>query len=305
MKIHQLRALVAVSAQGSINGAAKALHVTQPAITKAIRELENEFGVQLLERNQWGVIPTPEGATLLDRARTVVREIERAQEDMSHLKGAREGKLAIGVTPIVGTAGLAEAYIAFRKRWPRVSVEFRELGFHQMSEQLRNRTLDLAFSAFTKPLTETGGVEELFTLDTVFVTRATSRFANARSLDALREAEWIHTDVTEGYPTFIREMFTRAGVVPPDQITRCTSFALFYSLTINTDSVFGWTWHSLRETELGRTFVPLQLPVTPLPLRLYLLTPPELQLTRPARDFLDAILEHRAMTTHNPTRVLA
>ena len=301
MKLHQLRALVAVSTQGSINGAAKALHVTQPAITKAIRELENEFGVQLLERNQWGVIPTPEGAALLDRARTVVREIERAQEDMAHLKGQRDGKLAIGVTPIVGTAGLTEAFVEFRKRWPLVNVEFRELGFHQMSEQLRNRTLDLAFSAFSKPVTESGGVQELFTLDTAFVTRTTSRFADARSLDALREAEWIHTDVTDGYPIFIQEMFSRAGVAPPDRITRCTSYALFYSLTLNTDSVFGWTWHSLRETDLGRTFKPLQLPVAPPALRLYLLTPPELQLTRPAQYFLDCITEHMALRTHNPS----
>ncbi|WP_245641656.1 LysR family transcriptional regulator [Paraburkholderia bannensis] len=78
MKIHQLRALVEIAATGSINGAARRLHVTQPAVTKAVRDLEDECGVRLLERNPWGVVPTAEGAALLQRARTVVRELERA-----------------------------------------------------------------------------------------------------------------------------------------------------------------------------------------------------------------------------------
>lgn len=290
MKIHHLRALVAVSTTGSIKGAALALHVSQPAITKAVRELEDEFGVQLLERNQWGVVPTAEGAALLNRARTVVREIERAEEDMAHLKGLRDGSLVIGVTPITGTAGLTEAFVEFRKRWPRVTLEFRELGFNQLSEQLRNRTLDLAFTAFARPLADSGDVKELFSFETVFVTRAAGAYAGANSLEALQGAEWIHTDVTDDYASFVRGMYARAELAAPHCITRCTSYALFYSLTVNTDSVFAWTQHSLEETELGRTFVRLPLAEAPPPLRLYLLTPPGLQLTRPAEYFLDCIL---------------
>jgi DNA-binding transcriptional LysR family regulator len=244
----------------------------------------------LLERNQWGVVPTAEGAALLSRARTVVREIERAEEDMAHLKGLRNGNLVIGVTPIAGTAGLTEAFVEFRQRWPKVTLEFRELGFSQLSEQLQNHTLDLAFTAFAAPLPASGDAQELFSFDTVFVTRAASRYAGVDSLETLSEAEWIHTDVTENHPTFIRSMYERAGLTPPHCITRCTSYALFYSLTVNTDSVFAWTQHSLDGTELGRTFVKLPLAETPPPLRLYLLTPPGLQLTRPAEHFLDCIL---------------
>lgn len=282
--------MVAVSATGSIKGASVSLHVSQPAITKAIRELESEFGVQLLERNQWGVVPTAEGAALLNRAQTVVREIERAEEDMAHLKGRRDGNLVIGVTPITGTTGLTAAFVEFRKRWPKVAVEFRELGFNQLSEQLQNRTVDLAFSAFAAPLPASGDAKELFAFDTVFVTRAKSKYAGADSLETLREAEWIHTDVTENQPDYIRAMFRRVNIMPPDCITRCTSYALFYGLTANTDSVFAWTQHSLEGTELGRTFVKLPLAETPPPLRLFLLTPSGLQLTRPAEYFVDCIL---------------
>jgi DNA-binding transcriptional LysR family regulator len=289
MKIHHLRALVAIASTGSINGAAKALYVTQPAITKAVRELEAEFGVRLLERNQWGVVPTAEGAALVSRARTVVREMERAEEDMAHLKGLRDGSLVVGITPIVGTVGLTDALVEFRKRWPRVTLEFRELGFNQLNEQLRNRTLDLAFAAFAKPMADSGSVKEMFSFETVFVTRANGPYARADSLEALQDAEWIHTDVTESYPAFVRTLYERAALAPPHCITRCTSYALFYSLTQSIDAVFAWTRHSLETTELGRSFVQLALPVVPPQLQLYLLSPPETQLTRPAEYLLDCI----------------
>jgi LysR family transcriptional regulator, regulator of abg operon len=290
MKLHHLRALVAIASSGSINGAAKALYVTQPAITKAVRELETQFGVRLLERKPWGVVPTAEGEVLVNRARTVVREMERAEQEMAHLKGSRDGNLVIGITPLAGSTGLPAAFVEFRKHWPLVTVEFRELDFNQLNEQLRNRTLDLAFAAFAKPPTESGNVKELFSFETAFVTRANGAYAGANSLDALQDAEWIHTDVTDNYPTFIRSMHERAGLAPPLRITRCTSYALFYSLMQTTDAILGWTRHSLEETPLGKSFfVPLALPVAPPSLQLYLLSPPRSQLTRPAESFLECI----------------
>lgn len=289
MKIHHLRALVAIASTGSINGAAKALYVTQPAITKAVRELETEFGVRLLERNPWGVVPTAEGMALVSRARTVVREMERAEEEMAHLKGLRDGNLVIGVTPIVGTTGLTEAFVAFRQRWPQVTLEFRELGYNQLHEQLRNRTLDLAFAAFSRLVSDPGNVRQMLTFDTAFITRAQSPYAPVTSLEALQEAEWIHTDVTENYPDFIRAMFERSRLEPPRRITRCTSYALYYSLMTSTDAIFTWTTHSLESNALGQRFTRITLPVAPPPLQLYLLASHESQLTRPAEYFVHCI----------------
>ena len=292
MKIHQLRALVEVAETGSINGAALRLHVTQPAVTKAIRELEDECGLRLLERNPWGVVPTAEGVVLLQRAQTVVREVERASEDLAHLKGHREGRLVVGVTPIAGTAGLGEAFTQFRRRWPHVTIEFRELGFSALREQLRNRNLDLAFAAFPiSPGEEEGPVRALFEFESVYVTRANGTFAQVDSLAGLQEAEWIHTDVTDHYPTTIRAMFERAGLEPPRHVTRCTSHALFYALALSTDAVFAFTRHSLEKVNIGGALVELNLTERPPPVQLYLFSSPRSQLTRPAEHFVDCILE--------------
>jgi LysR family transcriptional regulator, regulator of abg operon len=306
MKIHQLRALVEIAATGTINGAARRLHVTQPAITKAVRDLEDECGVRLFERNPWGVVPTAEGEALLRRSRTVLRELERAEEDLAHLKGQREGRLVIGVTPIAGTAGLADAFADFRRHWPLVTVEFRELGFNQLREQLSNRTLDLAFAAFPANPAEHDpeAVKTLFAFDSVFVTRAQGAFARATSLAQLQDAEWIHTDATDHYPERIRAMFEREGLAPPRRVTRCTSYGLLYGLALSNDAVFAWTRHTLETAELGRAFVELALPQRPPPLQLYLYSPPEAQLTKPAEYFVDCILAvaaERGRTGHGGT----
>ncbi|KWO52327.1 LysR family transcriptional regulator [Burkholderia ubonensis] len=301
MKTHQLRTLIEVAETGSLTSAAHRLHVTQPAVTKAIRELEDELGVRLFDRNPWGVVPTAEGVALLQRARTAVREIERAAEDLAHMKGKREGRLVIGVSPISGTAGLAEAFVEFRLRWPDVTIEFVELGLNQLREQLRNRLVDLAFAAFPVNPGEDGiQMKALLSFDAVFVTRANGAFAGASSLMQLQCAEWIHTDITDNYPGYIRAMFERAGLEPPRRVTRCTSYGLFYGLTVRSDAVFAWTRHSLQQAELGRAFVELKVEERPPSLQLFLFSLPEAQLTRPAECFVDCILDVASQRIGHP-----
>jgi DNA-binding transcriptional LysR family regulator len=290
MKIQQLRAFLEIAETGSINGAAKRLHLTQPAITRTVRELENECGVRLLERTPWGVVVTAEGNALLQRASTALRELERAEEDIAHMKGRREGKLVVGVTPIAGTAGLTNAFVEFRRRWPDVDVEFREISPAQLREQLNQRLLDLAFSAF--PITGTeSGVEAgaLFSFDSVFATRSNGALANAASLADLQDAEWIHTDVTDMYPAYVRELFQTRQLAPPRRITRCTSYSLFYSLALQSDAVIAFTQLTLHASIISRSLVALRIPERPPSLELHLLTPPETQWTKPVQHFVECI----------------
>jgi LysR family transcriptional regulator of abg operon len=120
---------------------------------------------------------------------------------------------------------------------------------------LRNRTLDLAFAAFAKPPEDAGSIKEMSSFETVFVTRVNGAYARATSLGALQDTEWIHADLTGDYPAFAYAMHERAGLAPPRRVTRCTSYALFYSLMQNTDAIFGWTRHSLGEHRSANRFL--------------------------------------------------
>ncbi|MBQ1764675.1 MAG: LysR family transcriptional regulator, partial [Aquincola sp.] len=78
MKLTSLRALVAAIEEGSLRSAARRLGVSQPALTKLIRELETELGTTLLLRSTTGVVATAQGVVLYERACTAERELQQA-----------------------------------------------------------------------------------------------------------------------------------------------------------------------------------------------------------------------------------
>jgi len=292
MKHHHLRALVAIAEAGSINAAARALCVSQPAITKAMRELEADTGVALLARNSWGVTLTADGQKLLARARLIVSELERAEEDMAWLRGAREGRLQIGVTPLAGLAVMPQAFTRFRRAMPEVAVDFLEFDHAQLLENLRNSRLDFALAAFqAAPSDAFVSCTELFVFPTAFAIRCVSPLAGCTSLAQLQDAEWLHADVSDNYPHYLADLFARHGLPPPRRITRCTSNLLFSSLLLETDAVVPLSLATLQAKMTEARLQALALPENPPDLHLALMVREGAILTRPADYFLHCIRE--------------
>lgn len=292
MKHHQLVALVAVADRGGFHAAAQALSLTQPAVTRAIKDLEAELGVQLLTRQARGVQLTAEGETLLVRARLIVAEVRRALDDAAQLRGQRNGRLVIGVTPLAGLTILPHAFARFRQCWPEIKLDFIEFTSEQLYAQLRSGNLDFAVGALTGHPGDTPvRREELLSLPTSLAVHRDSPLAACRALVQLRDAEWIHTDLTERFPGFLAELFARQGLEPPPRVTRCTSQALFHSLAMSNDVVFFWSLFAIGMPELRQRFVALPL-ATELPrLSIGLLVREDSLLTRPADCFVRCIRE--------------
>src|SRR5579859_2720430 len=123
MKLHQLEALVASADAGSIRAAARALGLSQAAVTRSLRELEANERLPLLIRAPEGIGFTEHGKVLLTHARLVLNQLEHAQSDLERLRGRVEGRLMIGVTPWVTLTFLAEAVLLFRKQMPEIRLE--------------------------------------------------------------------------------------------------------------------------------------------------------------------------------------
>ena len=147
MKFHQLQALVAVMRCGGIRAAARDLNLSQAAVTKSLRQLEDECGVALLLRRSRGVDLTPQGQRLHERARLITRQIELAQDDLRHSLGDEQGLVRVGLTPYLTLSALGQAFDWFRRRYPRVQVQLIEGLMTRVLPCLRNGTLDLAFVA--------------------------------------------------------------------------------------------------------------------------------------------------------------
>ncbi|PWJ26526.1 DNA-binding transcriptional LysR family regulator [Branchiibius hedensis] len=97
MDLKQLTALVTVSEVGSVTKAAQVLHIVQPAVTRQIRSLEEEFGVTLFERSRQGMTLTAEGEVLVERARRALQELDRARAELRPSPTSVRGIVTIGI----------------------------------------------------------------------------------------------------------------------------------------------------------------------------------------------------------------
>ena len=100
MKLVALKALVAAVETGSLRSAARQLGLSQPALTKTVRELELELGASLLMRSSKGVQPTAQGKLLFEQALKTLRELETAVGQVHQLGGRMAGELTVGAVPL-------------------------------------------------------------------------------------------------------------------------------------------------------------------------------------------------------------
>ena len=126
LKLHQLRAVEAIAAQSSLLKAATVLAVSQPALTKTIRELETIVGVPLFERHARGMRPTPAGETLLRSARRVLADLRRLDEDLDHLDDPAGGAVALGALPVAAAGILPGVLTRLKARHPTMSVRLQQ-----------------------------------------------------------------------------------------------------------------------------------------------------------------------------------
>ena len=144
MELRTLRNFAAVARAGNVTRAAAALHVSQPALSMQLRELEEEMGGPLLVRRPRGVEPTERGALLLRRADDLLALAERARDEVRGEGGAGlSGTLALGAgeTEAFGTLGRAIAELCAEN--PGLRVELTSGNAEQMDDGVRAGTLDL------------------------------------------------------------------------------------------------------------------------------------------------------------------
>jgi LysR family transcriptional regulator, nitrogen assimilation regulatory protein len=144
MDIRQLRYFVGVVEAGSFTAASRLLRVAQPALSQHVLSLEQELGTRLLHRQARGVHPTPSGASFIEHARIVLRDLERAREAAAETGGEISGRVAIGlpttVAPILARPLLEVALASL----PRVTLHLLESHSGFLREWLDSSRLDLA-----------------------------------------------------------------------------------------------------------------------------------------------------------------
>ena len=141
--LHALRAFDAAVRTGSFTRAGEALHVTQGAISRQIKSLEDELGVRLFDRSNRGVSLTVAGQVFFDEMRAVLARLERGKELARNAGRGEVGTLSIGFVSIADYGVLPPALKAFRSRYPEVDVQLHELTTDAQIREIRASRLDL------------------------------------------------------------------------------------------------------------------------------------------------------------------
>jgi DNA-binding transcriptional LysR family regulator len=158
MDIRQLEALLAVAETGSFTAAADRLHTVQSNVSEHVRQLEAELGVQLLVRGRRGTVPTEFGEKVVDRARSVRRELGALHQDLAMLQGLETGHAALGVVGTVSRWLVPPVVAEMRRVAPGIALRLTEGASERLADQVAQRVLGCA--VVTEPVTDTRLVVE-------------------------------------------------------------------------------------------------------------------------------------------------
>lgn len=145
MELRHLRYFIAVAEEENVSRAALKLHVSQPALSRQIRDLEDELGFPLLERGAKSVRLTEAGKTFQSEARAVLQRVEAALKTARAVATGGRGELHVGYAPSLTTRILPPALRAFQAGLPNVRVLLHDLSTEEMLARLRDGALQIAF----------------------------------------------------------------------------------------------------------------------------------------------------------------
>jgi LysR family transcriptional regulator of abg operon len=238
LHLTQLRNLVAVVGSGSIRSAARELHVSQPALTRSIRQLEIELEVKLLERTARGVVPTPAGRAFVARSRVIHNELGRAREELAQIAGEHPGSVAFGAGPQAAIHVVPRAIAQFRREHPEAKINVADGLPHVLLPQLREGSLDFFVGVGPQgPLDAHIQAQPLYTSGLMIATRKGHPRRGARSLRELVDEHWIVYTPAGWSGAIIPDIFEKNGLPLPKSVTRSDSYVALLTIIAGTDLV--------------------------------------------------------------------
>lgn len=174
LKLHDLRVLMSVVQAGSMHKAAEHLATSQPAVSRAIRDLEHALGVRLLDRSPAGIEPTQYGRAIIKRSIAVFDELRQGVKDVELLADPTAGELRIGCTESAAAGPALGVIDRLTQRHPRIVFDVVTGSVPALCRDLTERRVELVILRITESLVEENMVvEKLF--DDAYVVAASKQ----------------------------------------------------------------------------------------------------------------------------------
>ncbi|MFG5407171.1 LysR family transcriptional regulator [Piscinibacter sakaiensis] len=228
LRLRHLELLPALAETGTLRAAAGRLHLSQPALSKMLREAEEALGARLFERTRQGVQATAAGLAAVHRSRVVLSELAHAHREAGALRSGASAVLRVGTFSV--TAAVPAAVVRLRQAMPGAAVHLHEGRVRELAQRLLEGELDCVFGALTPELLASDWLaslqHELLLPDRLCVLAAESnplqRRRRLRWTD-LRTAAW----AAPPRDTLVRQAFMAAflneGLDPPEPVIEAMS----------------------------------------------------------------------------------
>ncbi|MEN0615107.1 LysR family transcriptional regulator [Klebsiella indica] len=242
MKTNQIQYFLAIIDHGGIRAAARSLAISQSAVTKALSELEEKCGSQLIVRQTRGGIKLTNTAKRIEPYfRSIQANMNWAKAAIDNTKTGDYGVLRVGVTPLIATTVLDEAYKWFRSRFSHVQLQFTDGLLSNITPALKSSKMDYAIALLMEDWfwdQDQIAVEELFSLPQGFVARENHPIFQSRDPKmTLSHYEWLITiDSFEEADSFISQCIVNQGIEKPLSVMLVDTL-ICYKLLQSTDCI--------------------------------------------------------------------
>lgn len=240
MKTRQLLLLTALDEQRSLQRASEQLHMTQPATSRLLKELEEALGVQLFERLPRGMEPTLYGATMIRHARMALTSLALAQDEIQALKAGLSGQVEVGAIMTPAMNLLPSAITRVKQEAPLLRVGVQVEASNVLLEQLRRGALDFMVGRILEKEGTAGLVyEELTEEKACAVVRTGHPLLGCGRLHLrdIANRPWILPPPGSLLRHRCDMMFYGAGLEPPADVVDANSPLLIAALLQKTDAL--------------------------------------------------------------------
>jgi DNA-binding transcriptional LysR family regulator len=219
MKLHDLHVLMAVVEAGSMSKAAQVLNTTQPAISRAIADLEQTIGARLLDRGRHGAEPTVYGRALLDGGTAMFDDLRQAVKNIEFLADPTVGEVKVVATDPIIVGVLPAVLDRLRRKYPGISVHVAPIATAaQRYRDLHDRKFDLFLGRISPPVEEDIHLEILFEDRILIVAGTKSRWSRRHKIELSERADepWVlpRQDSSIGF-VLMADAFRECGVKFP------------------------------------------------------------------------------------------
>jgi LysR family transcriptional regulator, regulator of abg operon len=240
MRLQRIEQFIAVVDAGSIRGAARQLEMSQPALSRALQQLEEELGVQLMHRSGRGVVLTDAGSKFLTRARIAEAELRKAAEEARRMIDDGSGLLSLGMSPVGASLLLPELAITLQKQRPKTRIRILEMTPSALLPLVRDEVMDLAVTQRTRIHLDAGlDYRPLAEINMRIAVRPGHPLLATKSvtLHDLAKASWLYMTAHDSADDIVSRSFVAEGLPIPLPVVHCGSYFIALDLLAATDMV--------------------------------------------------------------------